>query len=182
MPSNHLILCHPLLLLLLIFPSIRVFSNESVLHIRSDQIWAGTNKMTRQKQPGRLTHYHKTWDCESNGRTNLLVTHTPLFLTWAYFFNKVFCFVSMSVSLNNSFHKSQWSIMTWWILIAFSFLSRHEVRMEGEKERGEQKGWILKWCDWITSKGSPKMSMQLLLIANSATDNDNNPSLCLAPF
>ena len=55
MPSNHLILCHPLLLLLLIFPSIRVFSNESVLHIRSDQIWAGTNKMTRQKQPGRLT-------------------------------------------------------------------------------------------------------------------------------
>ena len=35
MPSNHLILCHPLLLLPSIFPSIRVFSNESVLHIRS---------------------------------------------------------------------------------------------------------------------------------------------------
>ena len=34
MPSNHLILCHPLLLLLSIFPSIRVFSNESFLHIR----------------------------------------------------------------------------------------------------------------------------------------------------
>ena len=34
MPSNHLILCSPLLLLLSIFPSIRVFSNESVLHIR----------------------------------------------------------------------------------------------------------------------------------------------------
>ena len=34
MPSNHLILCHPLLLLPLIFPSIRVFSNESALHIR----------------------------------------------------------------------------------------------------------------------------------------------------
>ena len=34
MPSNHLILCHPLLLPLSIFPSIRVFSNESVLHIR----------------------------------------------------------------------------------------------------------------------------------------------------
>ena len=34
MPSNHLILCRPLLLLLSIFPSIRVFSNESVLHIR----------------------------------------------------------------------------------------------------------------------------------------------------
>ena len=34
MPSNHLILCHPLLLLPSIFPSIRVFPNESVLHIR----------------------------------------------------------------------------------------------------------------------------------------------------
>ena len=34
MPSNHLILCHPLLFLPSIFPSIRVFSNESVLHIR----------------------------------------------------------------------------------------------------------------------------------------------------
>ena len=34
MPSNHLILCHPLLLLPSIFPSIRVFSNESVLYIR----------------------------------------------------------------------------------------------------------------------------------------------------
>ena len=34
MPSNHLILCHPLLLLTSIFPSIRVFSNESVFHIR----------------------------------------------------------------------------------------------------------------------------------------------------
>ena len=34
MPSNHLILCHPLLFLSSVFPSIRVFSNESVLHIR----------------------------------------------------------------------------------------------------------------------------------------------------
>ena len=34
MPTNHLILCHPLILLPSIFPSIRVFSNESVLHIR----------------------------------------------------------------------------------------------------------------------------------------------------
>ena len=34
MPSNHLILCHPLLFLSSIFPSIRVFSNESALHIR----------------------------------------------------------------------------------------------------------------------------------------------------
>ena len=40
MPSNHLILCYPLLLLPSIFPSIRVFSNESVLHIRWPEYWS----------------------------------------------------------------------------------------------------------------------------------------------
>ena len=40
MPSNHLILCHPLLLPPLIFPSIRAFSNESALHIRLPRYWS----------------------------------------------------------------------------------------------------------------------------------------------
>ena len=40
MSSNHLILCHPLLLLPSIFPSIRVFSNESVLHIMWPKYWS----------------------------------------------------------------------------------------------------------------------------------------------
>ena len=40
MPSNHLILCRPLLLLLSIFPSIRVFSSDSVLHIRWPKYWS----------------------------------------------------------------------------------------------------------------------------------------------
>ena len=42
MPSNHLILCHPLLLLPSIFPSIRVFSNESTLHIKCPKYWSFT--------------------------------------------------------------------------------------------------------------------------------------------
>ena len=40
MPSNHLILCHPLLLLPSVFPSIRVFSNESALHVRWPKYWS----------------------------------------------------------------------------------------------------------------------------------------------
>ena len=40
MPSNHLILCHPLLLLPSIFPSIRVFSNQSALHIKWPKFWS----------------------------------------------------------------------------------------------------------------------------------------------
>ena len=44
MPSNHLILCHPLLLLPSIFPSIRVFSNESVLCIKWPKYWSPSNE------------------------------------------------------------------------------------------------------------------------------------------
>ena len=40
MPSTHLILCHPLLLLLSIFPSISIFSNESAFHIRWPKYWS----------------------------------------------------------------------------------------------------------------------------------------------
>ena len=43
MPSNHLILCHHLLLLSSIFPSIRVFSNESVLHIKWPKYWSSAS-------------------------------------------------------------------------------------------------------------------------------------------
>ena len=46
MPSNHLILCRPLHLMLSIFPSIRVFSNESALHIRWPKYWSFSNEYT----------------------------------------------------------------------------------------------------------------------------------------
>ena len=54
MPSNHLILCHPLLLLLSIFPSIRVFSNESVLHIRWPKYWSFSFSISRYNEYSEL--------------------------------------------------------------------------------------------------------------------------------
>ena len=50
MPSNHLILCHPLLLLSSIFPSIRVFSNESALHIRWPKYWSFSFSISPSKE------------------------------------------------------------------------------------------------------------------------------------
>ena len=50
MPSNHLILCHPLLLLPPIPPSIRVFSNESVLHIRGQSIGVSASVFSKNSQ------------------------------------------------------------------------------------------------------------------------------------
>ena len=55
MPSNHLILCHPLLLLPSIFPSIRVFSNESALHIRWPKYWSFSFNITPSNEhPGLI--------------------------------------------------------------------------------------------------------------------------------
>ena len=62
MLSNHLILCHPVLLLPSIFPSIRVFSNESVLHIRWPKYWSfNFNISPSNKHPGlifRMDWFH----------------------------------------------------------------------------------------------------------------------------
>ena len=56
MPSNHLILCRPLLLLPLIFPSIRVFSNESVLCIRWPKYWSFSfNISPSNEHPGLIS-------------------------------------------------------------------------------------------------------------------------------
>ena len=56
MPSNHLILCRPLLLLPFIFPSIRVFSNESTLHIRWPKYWSFSfNISPSNEHPGLIS-------------------------------------------------------------------------------------------------------------------------------
>ena len=56
MPSNHLILCHPLLLLPSIFPSIRVFSNESALRIRWPKYWnIGFKISPTNEHPGLIS-------------------------------------------------------------------------------------------------------------------------------
>ena len=56
MPSNHLILCHPLLLLPSIFPSIRVFSSESSLHIRWPKYWSFSfNISPSNEHPGLIS-------------------------------------------------------------------------------------------------------------------------------
>ena len=48
MPSNHLVLCHPFLLPSSIFPSIRIFSNESLLHVRWSEYWSFSFSMSFQ--------------------------------------------------------------------------------------------------------------------------------------
>ena len=60
-PSNHLILCCPLLLLLKIFPSIRVFSNESFLHIRWPKYWTFTFNISPSNEYSGLISFRIDW-------------------------------------------------------------------------------------------------------------------------
>ena len=61
MPSNHLILCYPLLLLPSIFPSIRVFSNQSVLHIRWPKYWSFSFSFIPSKEHPGLICFRMDW-------------------------------------------------------------------------------------------------------------------------
>ena len=61
MPSNHLILCHPFLLLPSIFPSIRVFSNESVLHIKWPKYWSFSFSISPSNEYSGLISFRMNW-------------------------------------------------------------------------------------------------------------------------
>ena len=61
MPSNHLILCRPLLLLPSIFPSIRVFSNESVLCIRWPKCWSFSFSISSSNEYSGLISFRMDW-------------------------------------------------------------------------------------------------------------------------
>ena len=61
MPSNHLILCHPLLLLPSVFPRIRVFSNESVLRIRWPKYWNFSFSISSSNEYSGLVSFRMDW-------------------------------------------------------------------------------------------------------------------------
>ena len=61
MPSNHFILCHPLLLLPSIFPSIRVFSNESALRIRWTKYWSSSFNISPSSDYSGLISFRMDW-------------------------------------------------------------------------------------------------------------------------
>ena len=61
MPSSHLVLCHPLLLLPPIIPSIRVFSNESTLHMRWPKYWSFSFSIIPSKEIPGLISFRMDW-------------------------------------------------------------------------------------------------------------------------
>ena len=80
MPSNHLILCHPLLLPPSIFPSIRVFSNESVLHVRWPKYWSFNLSISPSNEYSGLISFRIDWlDLLCSPRDSQESSSTPQF-------------------------------------------------------------------------------------------------------
>ena len=61
MPSNHLILCHPLLLPSSIFPILRIFSNESALHIRWPKYWCFSFNISPSNEQSGMISFRMNW-------------------------------------------------------------------------------------------------------------------------
>ena len=81
MPSNHLIPCRPLLLLLSIFPSIRVFSNESVLRIRWPKYWNFSFSISPSNEYSGLISFRMDWLDLHSPRDSQESSPTPQFKT-----------------------------------------------------------------------------------------------------
>ena len=101
MPSNHLILCHPLFLLLSIFPSIKVFSNESALPIRWPKYWSFSFSIRPSNEYSGLISFRMDWlDLLSvQGTLKSLFQHhssKASILQWPAFF-----MVQLSTSVHN---------------------------------------------------------------------------------
>ena len=79
MPSSHLIICRPLLLLPSIFPSIRVFSNESALHIRWPKYWSFSFSTSPSNEYSGLISFRIDWfDLAVQGTLKSLLQHHNL--------------------------------------------------------------------------------------------------------
>ena len=109
MPSNHLILCHLLLLLPSIFPSIRVFSNESVLHIRWPKYWSFSFSISPSNEHPGLISFRMDWlDLLAvQGTLKSLLPHqsSKASMQWRlgciYHFELVFCLLQVNTEKYN---------------------------------------------------------------------------------
>ena len=105
MPSNHLILCHPLLLLPSIFPSIRGFSSESVLHIRWPKDWSFSFNISPSNEYSELISFRIDWLAllAVQGTLNSLLQHhsskASILLHSAFFI-----VLQLSLSFNSPIH------------------------------------------------------------------------------
>ena len=126
MPSNSLILCHPLVLLPSIFPSIRVFSNESALRIRWPKYWSFSFSISPSNEYSGLISCRMDWliSLQSNGLSSLLQYHSSKssVLQRSAFFIVQLSYPYMTIGKNIAL--SRWTFIGKVMSLLFNMLSR----------------------------------------------------------
>ena len=130
MPSNHLILCHPLLLPPSIFPSIRVFSNESVLHIKWPRYWSFSFSISSSNEYSGLISFRMDWlDLLAvQGTLKSLLQHHSLkaSILWC----SVFFMVQLSdpyMTIGKTITWTRWTFVRKVITLLFNMLSNFVI-------------------------------------------------------
>ena len=130
MPSNHLILCHPLLLLPSIFPSIRIFSNESALHIRWPKYWSFSFNISPSNEHPGLVSFRMDWSdlLAVQGTLKSLLQHhssKASILQCLAFFIVQFSHPYMSTGKTIAF--TRWTFVDKVMSLLFNMLSRFVI-------------------------------------------------------
>ena len=126
MPSNHLILCRTLLLLPSIFPSIRVFSNESTLHIRWPKYWSFSFSSSPSSEYSGLVSFRMDWfDLAVQGTLKSLLQHHSS--KASIFLHPTFFTVQLShpcMSTGKIIALTRWTVVGKEMSLFFNMLSR----------------------------------------------------------
>ena len=130
MPSNHLILCRPLLLLLSIFPSIRVFSEESVLRIRWPKYWSFSFSISPSNEYSGPISFRMDWlDLLAVQETlkSLLQHHSskPSILQCSAFFLVQLSYIYMNTGKTTAL--TRWTFVGKVMSLLFNMLSRSVI-------------------------------------------------------
>ena len=130
MPSNHVILCRPLLLLLSVFPSIRIFSNESVLCIRWPKYWSFSFSTSPSNEYSGLISFRMDWleFLAVQGTLKSLLQHhssKASILQCSAFFMVQFSYPHMTIG--KSIALTRWTFVSKVMSLLFNMLSRFVI-------------------------------------------------------
>ena len=127
MPSNHLTLCRPLLILPSIFPNIRVFSNESLLHIRWPKYWSFSFNISPSNDYSGLISFRIDWFdlLAVQGTLKSLLPHhsSKAWILW----HSAFCIVQLShpyMTTGKTIALTRWTFVDKVMSLLFNMLSR----------------------------------------------------------
>ena len=130
MPSNHFILCCPLLLLPSIFPSIRVFSSESVLHIKWPKYWSFSFNISPSNEYSELISFRIDWlDLLAVQETLKESSPTPQFYS-IIFWCSAFFMVQLShlyMTTGKTIALTRWTFVSKVVSLLFNTLSRFVI-------------------------------------------------------